>query len=113
MLHSFHKLKNDAVRARPLVSGAHTYIKEGFSMLSFFSSIVLGLVAGYVACRIMNLGSDLILNLIVGVIGSAVGNGLFGLLGIYTYSWIGKLLFSIIGACILLAVVNYLVKRYR
>lgn len=82
-------------------------------MLSFFSSIVLGLLAGYVACRIMHLSGNLILNLIVGVIGSAVGNGVFNLLGIYAHSWIGNLIFSIIGACILLWVVNYLVKLRR
>lgn len=82
-------------------------------MFSILSSLVLGLVAGYIACRIMHLGGDLVLNLIVGVVGSGIGNALFGLLGIYAYSWVGDLIFSVIGACVLLWVVNYLVRRFR
>lgn len=80
-------------------------------MFSFISSLVLGLLAGYLACQIMGHGSSLVRNLVVGVVGSAIGNFLFGLIGIHAYKWIGQLLVSIVGACVLLWLVNYLTDR--
>lgn len=82
-------------------------------MVSFISSLVLGLLAGYLACRIMGQGSDLVLNLIVGVVGSIIGNFLCRIIGIYAYGWIAQLLISIVGACVLLWVVHVVVGRRR
>ncbi|MCC8063853.1 MAG: GlsB/YeaQ/YmgE family stress response membrane protein [Clostridiales bacterium] len=77
-------------------------------MFSILSTLILGLLAGYLACRIMGQGSSMVMNLIVGVVGAAIGSFLFSLIGIYAYSWIGQLLVAIIGACVLLWLVNYI-----
>ncbi|MCD8086164.1 MAG: GlsB/YeaQ/YmgE family stress response membrane protein [Clostridiales bacterium] len=82
-------------------------------MFSLISTLILGLLAGYLACRIMGHGSSMVMNLIVGVIGVGVGSFLFSLVGIYAYSWIGQLLVAIVGACVLLWLVNYLAGHLR
>ncbi len=80
---------------------------------SFFSTLVLGLLAGYLACRIMGHGSSLMMNLVVGVVGAAIGSFLFSLVGLYAYGWIGRLLVATVGACVLLWLVNYISGHLR
>lgn len=75
------------------------------------SSLILGLLSGYIACQIMHQRSGMVLNLIIGVVGAGIGNFLFGLFGLTSYSWLGDLLVSIVGACVLLWLVNYLMSR--
>ncbi|MCD7917961.1 MAG: GlsB/YeaQ/YmgE family stress response membrane protein [Clostridiales bacterium] len=82
-------------------------------MFNILSTLILGLLAGYLACRIMGHGSSMVMNLIVGVIGAGVGSFLFSLVGISAYSWIGQLLVAIVGACVLLWLVNYLAGHLR
>jgi len=67
--------------------------------------IVLGIVAGFIASRIKgNGGQGCIIDLIIGVVGSAVGGWIFELLGIDTsgYGCLGQLVVAVIGAVIVL-----------
>ncbi len=67
--------------------------------------IILGIAAGYIASRIKGSGGNgCILDLILGVIGSAVGGWIFELLGISTvgYGCLGQLLVAVIGAVVVL-----------
>ena len=67
--------------------------------------IVLGIVAGYIASRIKGSGGNgCIIDLILGVVGSAVGGWIFHLLGISTsgYGCLGQLLVAVIGAIVVL-----------
>ncbi len=82
-------------------------------MFNILSTLILGLLAGYLACRIMGHGSSMVMNLIVGVVGAGVGSFLFSLVGIHADSWIGQLLVAIVGACVLLWLVNYLAGHLR
>ena len=61
--------------------------------MSFLWFIIIGIVAGYVAGKIMRGGGfGLIVNLVVGIIGGVLGGWLFSLLGIYsTGGIIGRL----------------------
>lgn len=53
--------------------------------MSFLWFIIIGIVAGYVAGKIMRGGGfGLIVNLVVGIIGGVLGGWLFSLLGIYS-----------------------------
>ena len=53
--------------------------------MSFLWFIIIGIVAGYVAGKIMRGGGfGLIVNLVVGIIGGILGGWLFSLLGIYS-----------------------------
>jgi uncharacterized membrane protein YeaQ/YmgE (transglycosylase-associated protein family) len=73
--------------------------------------LVVGLVAGWLAGRIMKgKGFGLVGDLVVGVIGAFVGVWLFGLLGISGGGILGLLVASLVGALVLLFVIR-LVKR--
>ncbi len=73
--------------------------------------IVIGILAGWIAGKIMHGGGfGLLGDLIVGVIGSLLGSFIFGLLGLSAYGLIGRLVVAVIGAVILLWLIR-LVKR--
>ena len=74
--------------------------------MSFLWFIIIGIVAGYVAGKIMRGGGfGLIVNLVVGIIGGILGGWLFSLLGIYsTGGIIGSV--ATIGAIVLLWIVS-------
>ena len=76
--------------------------------MSFLWFIIIGIVAGYVAGKIMRGGGfGLIVNLVVGIIGGGFGGLLFSLLGIYsTGGIIGSLVVATIGAIVLLWIVS-------
>jgi uncharacterized membrane protein YeaQ/YmgE (transglycosylase-associated protein family) len=80
----------------------------GLSLLWF---LIIGLVAGWAASKVMKGRSQgLVVNLAVGVVGAVLGGWLFGQLGIMTHSIIGALIVSFIGAVILLFLIS-LVKK--
>lgn len=73
--------------------------------------LVIGLVAGWLASRIMRAGPfGLVGDLIVGVAGAFIGGWLFGLLGISAGGILGSLVIALIGAIVLLYVLR-LIKR--
>ena len=76
--------------------------------MSFLWFIIIGIVAGYGAGKIMRGGGfGLIVNLVVGIIGGVLGGWLFSLLGIYsTGGIIGSLVVATIGAIVLLWIVS-------
>lgn len=81
--------------------------------MSFLAWIVLGLLAGFIASKIVNKqGEGLILDIILGIVGALAGGWLFntfgaaGVTGLNLYS----LLVAVIGAVILL-VVYHAIRR--
>ena len=73
--------------------------------------LVVGIVAGWLAGRIMRGGGfGLMGDLIVGVIGAFIGGWLFGVLGISVGGILGLLLAAVVGAMALLFVVR-LIKQ--
>lgn len=70
--------------------------------------LVVGLVAGFLASRIMRGGGyGLIGDIVVGLIGAFIGGWLAGLLGIGgSSSLVVSILIAFIGACLLLAVLH-------
>jgi uncharacterized membrane protein YeaQ/YmgE (transglycosylase-associated protein family) len=73
--------------------------------------IVLGILAGWIAGKIMRgSGFGLLGDLVVGVVGSLLGSFIFGLLGLGAYGLLGRLVVAVIGAVILLWLIR-LVKR--
>ena len=80
-----------------------------------FASIILflllGAVAGWLAGKIMKGGGfGLVVNIIVGVIGSFIGGWLMSLAHIQKAGLLWELIVAVIGACVLLFVVS-LFKR--
>lgn len=73
--------------------------------------LLIGLVAGWLAGKIMKGGGfGLIGNIVIGVIGSFLGGWIFGLLGISAGGIIGSLVTALVGAVVLLFIVG-LFKR--
>jgi uncharacterized membrane protein YeaQ/YmgE (transglycosylase-associated protein family) len=85
--------------------------------MSFLSWIVLGLISGFIASKIVNqAGQGVVIDIVLGIIGAVAGGWLFnaaghaGVTGINFYS----LLVAVVGAVIVLLIYHALVgKRAR
>jgi uncharacterized membrane protein YeaQ/YmgE (transglycosylase-associated protein family) len=76
-------------------------------MLSFIWWLIIGGVAGWLAGLIMKgSGFGVLGNIVVGIVGGIIGGFLFGLLGLGADNLIGSLITAVIGAVVLLAIVN-------
>lgn len=75
--------------------------------MNFIWYIIIGLLAGFVAGKLMRGGGfGLLVNLIVGLIGGVLGGWVFGLLGITAGGILGSLVTSVIGAVLLLWIIS-------
>ena len=73
--------------------------------------LIVGALAGWIAGNLMKGGGfGLLRNILVGIIGAAIGGYVFGFLGIAAGGFIGSLITAVIGAVILLFVVG-LIQR--
>ena len=83
-------------------------------MIGFIIQLIVGGVAGWLASIVMKRdGSQgIILNVVVGIIGGFLGGWLLPLVGFNLGGWIGFLITALIGAIVLLAIVN-LFRRGR
>lgn len=78
-------------------------------MLEVVAIIVTGGLAGWIAARLVTgVGYGLVINVIVGIIGGVIGGKLFALLEIPVSSWFVKLGMAVLGAVLLLGLVNLL-----
>jgi uncharacterized membrane protein YeaQ/YmgE (transglycosylase-associated protein family) len=70
--------------------------------------LIVGLIAGFLASRVMSGGGyGLVGDIVVGVIGAFLGGWVSGLLGIGgSYGLLGSIVIAFIGACILLAILH-------
>jgi uncharacterized membrane protein YeaQ/YmgE (transglycosylase-associated protein family) len=82
--------------------------------MSFIAWIVLGLIAGFIASKIVNKsGEGMILDIILGVVGAVVGGYLFqtfgmaGVTGVNLYS----ILVAVVGAILFLVIYHALFRR--
>ena len=81
---------------------------EGLGWLSFLFD---GLIAGFIAEKVMSRNHGLLTNLVVGVVGAYVGAFIFSLLGLQAGGLIGALVVATIGAIALLALVGVIRGR--
>lgn len=74
--------------------------------------IVIGILAGFLAGRLMKgKGFGLLMNLIIGVGGAILGGWLFGAIGLsFGGGFIGSLITAFLGAIILLYIINLIKK---
>jgi uncharacterized membrane protein YeaQ/YmgE (transglycosylase-associated protein family) len=71
--------------------------------------IAIGIVAGWLAGKIMRgRGFGVLIDLLLGVVGSVIGGFVFGLLGLHAYGTIGSIVVATAGAMILLYLVRQL-----
>jgi len=79
--------------------------------VGFFGAIIIGLLAGWLAERMMSRSHGLITNLIVGLVGALLGGWVAGLLGFAYRGWLPSLLVSTLGAVLLLWLLSAMRRR--
>lgn len=82
--------------------------------MSFLIYLIVGGIAGWLASMVMKTDGQqgIILNVVVGIIGGFLGGWLLPLVGFNLGGWIGFLITALIGAIVLLAIIN-LFRRGR
>jgi uncharacterized membrane protein YeaQ/YmgE (transglycosylase-associated protein family) len=82
--------------------------------MSFIAWIVLGLIAGFIASKIVNkTGEGMLLDIILGIVGAVLGGYLFqtfgmaGVTGVNLYS----ILVAVVGAIVFLVLYHALFRR--
>jgi uncharacterized membrane protein YeaQ/YmgE (transglycosylase-associated protein family) len=80
-------------------------------METWIGWLIVGGIAGWLAGKLMKGGGfGILVNILLGIVGSVVGGYLFGLLGITAGGFMGSLASATVGAIVLLAIVS-LFKR--
>jgi uncharacterized membrane protein YeaQ/YmgE (transglycosylase-associated protein family) len=82
--------------------------------MSFLAWIVLGLVSGFIASKVVNkTGEGLIMDIVLGIIGAVVGGWLFNEFGMAGVSGVNlySMLVAVIGAVVVLFIYHALVRR--
>ena len=70
--------------------------------VGWFATIVIGILAGWIAEKVTIRDHGLIMNLIIGLVGALVGGWLAQVAGIAYTGWWASLLVSTVGAIVLL-----------
>ena len=79
--------------------------------MSWILFLLIGLIAGFIAEKVMKRNHGLIKNLVVGVIGAYVGGFLASQVGIVYAGFIGSLIVATVGAIIVLWLFSLLAGR--
>ena len=76
----------------------------------FIWQIVIGVLAGFLAGKIMRgRGYGLLVDLLLGIVGSMLGGMIFGVLGLYSSGLVGELVVATVGAVLLI----YIARKLR
>jgi uncharacterized membrane protein YeaQ/YmgE (transglycosylase-associated protein family) len=79
--------------------------------MNIITLLIVGLVAGFLADKVVKNSYGLVGDLIVGVLGSFLGTWIFGQFGIGGGGLIEQIIYALIGAIVLLLVLNLLKRR--
>lgn len=82
--------------------------------MSFIAWIVLGLIAGFIASKIVNKsGEGFLLDIVLGVVGAVVGGYLFQTFGMAGVSGVNlySILVAIVGAIVVLVIYHAIRRR--
>ena len=79
-------------------------------LFSLAAGVLVGALAGYLAGRFMGTETSMGRNIVLGVLGSVVGEFLFGLIGIHASGSFSSFVISVVGACICIWVGQKLAK---
>ena len=79
--------------------------------MGFIWYIIIGIVAGFLAGKIMRGGGfGLIINLLLGILGAVLGGWVFALFGLAASGLIGSLITSTVGAVLVLWIASLFSK---
>jgi uncharacterized membrane protein YeaQ/YmgE (transglycosylase-associated protein family) len=72
-------------------------------------TIVIGILAGFLAGKVVKgHGMGVLMDLVVGIVGSVLGGWLFAIVGLAAYGLIGRLVMAFAGAVVLLLLIRAL-----
>ena len=75
--------------------------------MGFIWYIIIGIVAGFLAGKVMRGGGfGLIINLLLGILGGVLGGWVFALFGLSASGLIGSLITSTVGAILVLSLIH-------
>jgi len=80
-------------------------------MLSFIFALIIGGVSGWLAGIIMKAEGSLLRNIILGLLGGLVGGLIGKVIGVGASNWIGSILISVAGACLLIYLSKLIFKK--
>nr|WP_316654200.1 GlsB/YeaQ/YmgE family stress response membrane protein [uncultured Gellertiella sp.] len=79
--------------------------------IGWFTALVIGGLSGWLAGKFMDMRFGLIMNIIIGMVGAVVANAILRRFEVVIVGdWLGYLITSFVGACILLFAVK-LIRR--
>tara|TARA_R110002072_G_scaffold302060_2_gene483611 strand:- start:36040 stop:36297 length:258 start_codon:yes stop_codon:yes gene_type:complete len=83
--------------------------------MSILVSVLIGAIAGWLASKLMKSSSNgTFFNIILGIIGGYVGNGIFSFLNLsIEKSWLGSTITSTIGAMLLIFIAQLILKKKK
>jgi uncharacterized membrane protein YeaQ/YmgE (transglycosylase-associated protein family) len=70
--------------------------------MGWFWGIIVGGFAGWIASKVMDTNTGILMNIVLGVVGAFVANLIFGFLGVSFSGTIGNLIAGLVGAIILI-----------
>ena len=77
--------------------------------MDLLAALIVGGIAGWLASVIMKgQGHGLLMNIVIGIVGGAIGGFVFSLVGVGANSLAGSIVTATVGAIILLWIVNKL-----
>ena len=79
--------------------------------VGIIGAIIIGIVAGWIAEKVMRRNHGLLMNLIVGIGGALLGGFIAGLIGFGYQGWIPSLIVSALGAILLLVILGAVRRR--
>lgn len=79
--------------------------------MNILTLLIVGLVAGFLADKVVKNTFGLLGDMIIGVVGSFVGSWLFSLLNVGINGLLGEIFVAFVGAVVLLLVVNFFKKK--
>jgi uncharacterized membrane protein YeaQ/YmgE (transglycosylase-associated protein family) len=75
--------------------------------VGWIGAIIIGGIAGWIAEKIMKTEQNLLMNIIMGILGALIANAiLVFIFGNTLGGWIGQLIVAVIGACLLIWIVQ-------
>lgn len=90
------------------VSGLVVGAAFAFSAYDIIAWIIIGLIAGFLASKIMGGGGyGIVGDIVIGIVGAIIGGIIIDFFGLgQNYHLIGTIIVAIIGACILIAILR-------
>ena len=76
------------------------------TQVGWIAAIIIGGVAGWLAEQFMKSEMGLLMNIVLGIVGAAIGSAILTFFGVNLGGWIGYLIAGFIGAVLLIWIVR-------